>query len=285
MDAEKLIINAALTGCVATRAQSPRLPLIPAEIAADGQEVVRLGATMLHLHAREKDGSPSWKKEIYREIIGRVREQCGDVVIVVSTTGRHGETPEQRGDVLRLRGDVKPDMASLTLGSVDFKRDSSVNPPEVIRRLLDTMIQAGIKPEAEIFDAGMARFARRLADKGLLEGPRYANLILGASGILPSAPHPLVPLVEELPENTLWAASGIGKFASGVHDLVLAMGGYLRIGLEDCLHLTRDGKKRPATNGELVARAVEAARALGRRPASIGETSRALGLARGPSAG
>ncbi|MBI5394393.1 MAG: 3-keto-5-aminohexanoate cleavage protein [Verrucomicrobia bacterium] len=226
MKVEPLIINAALTGIVPTREMTPHVPLTAVEVAADAERVVRAGASMVHLHAREPDGEASSRPELYREIILRVREKCADTVVVVTTSGRRVKDHGERLEVLGLNGDAKPDMASLTLGSLNFANESSANPPAVIERLLGRMNETGIRPELEIFDSGMANYAAHLIRKGLLARPLYANILLGSLGTAPATLKHLVNLVDDLPEGVTWAATGIGQFAFPVQSWAITMGGH-----------------------------------------------------------
>jgi len=264
MKYQNLIINVCLTGIVPTKDVNPYVPITPKEIAQDARKVYDLGASMVHIHARDKDGQPSSKKEIYKEIIDRIRDKCEDLVIVVSTSGRRTRDIKQRMNVLELDGYHKPDMASLTLGSMNFKDDTGINSPETILSLLTSMNSSGIRPELEIFDTGMANYAKYLFEKGHLEGRHYSNLILGSLGTMPATPKNLSHLVEALHENLIWAATGVGRFAFYVQCLSLAMGGHIRVGIEDSIFMDEE-KRQVATNEKLVSRIVRVAEAMGRR--------------------
>src|SRR5678815_2325142 len=158
----KLIINLAPTGMVPRTSDNPAVPLASERISLDCEACRALGASVFHLHARDENEDPAWRKEAYREIVLAVRRRCPDAIIVVSTSGRTHGAFEQRSDVLDLDGDAKPDMASLTLGSMNFPRQASVNEPSMIKRLADAMNERGIVPELEIFDFGMLDYARYL---------------------------------------------------------------------------------------------------------------------------
>lgn len=270
MNSKKLIINVALTGIIPTKDQNPFVPLTPQEIARDAKKVSALGTSIIHIHARGKDGAPTYKKKIYKEIIGRVRDECGDIIITVSTSGRRTKNIAQRMEVLELDGDSKPDMASLTLGSMNFKQDFSLNPPETIALLIETMRHAGIKPELEIFDSGMATYASYLFKNTYLEGVHYANLILGSIGTMAATPKNLVHLVDELHEKILWGATGVGQFAFDIQRLSIAMGGHVRVGLEDSIYMDAE-KSELATNEKLVMRVRKVAEAIGREIATTKE--------------
>lgn len=273
----KLIINAALTGMVPTKSDNPYLPVTPEEIAAETRRVYELGASIVHIHARDKNGMPTHSKEVYGEIIDRIRQVCPDIIITVSTSGRGGRSLEERMGVLDLEGDYKPDMASLTLGSMNFMCDYSLNPPEVIRDLVRKMKERNIVPELEIFDTGMANYAKYLIRKGLLGERNYANLILGSLGSMPATGRNLVHLIGELPEETVWAGTGIGRFAFDIQCLAVALGGGVRVGLEDCLWMDM-AKTEPATNLKLVERVVRVAEAMGRDIATAQEVRELLDL-------
>jgi 3-keto-5-aminohexanoate cleavage enzyme len=247
-----LIINVALTGIVPTKDQTPHVPVTPEEIARDAKTVYDLGAAMVHVHARDREGRPSLEKEIYREIILRIRERCPDIIITVSTSGRCAGSFDERIDMLSLKGDAKPDMASLTLGSLNFMHDASVTTPNQLMRMVQAMKDAHIIPELEIFDTGMSNYAAYLFRNGILEGKHYTNLILGSLGAMMATPRNLAHIVDDLPEQCLWAATGVGAFAFDMQALSIAMGGHVRVGVEDSIYM--DGSRELATNAKLVSR-------------------------------
>lgn len=272
-----LIVNAALTGMVPTRADSAAVPLTPEEIAADAERCVRAGASIVHLHARADDGTATYRSAVYAEIVERVRERCPDVVVCVSTSGRVFKTFEERSEVLDLDGDLKPEMASLTLGSLNFPKQASVNEPDMIRRLAERMTERGIVPELEVFDVGMLDTAAYLAGRDVLRAPFYVNLLLGSLGTLSATPFNLSLLVEKLPPGTTWAAAGIGRFQFPTNALAVTMGGHVRVGLEDNLWLDVE-KTRPATNLALVERVVRLAQAAERDVATPAQARELIGL-------
>lgn len=241
------------TGMVPTRAMTPYVPLTPKEIAADVAEAAEIGISSVHLHARDATGAPAWDRNIYAEIIEQVRSVAPDVVINVSTSGRTWSELEKRADVLALDGDLKPDMASLTLSSLNFLHGASVNAPDVIRGLARIMRDRGITPELEIFDLGMLNFARVLRKEGLLVGPVAANLFFGnIAGLQPTLTEFGIA-VERVPEQTTWCGAGLGAFQLTAHALAVNAGGGVRVGLEDGIHLDR-ARTRLARNADLVAR-------------------------------
>lgn len=274
---DPLIVNAALTGMVPTRRDSASVPLTPEEIAADAERCAHAGASIVHLHARDDDGTATYRAEVYAEIVARVRERCPDVVVCVSTSGRVFKTFEERSEVLDLDGDLKPEMASLTLGSLNFPKQASVNEPDMIRRLAERMAERGIVPELEVFDVGMLDTASYLVGRDVLRAPFYVNLLLGSLGTLSATPFNLALLVEKLPPGTTWAAAGIGRFQFPTNALAVTMGGHVRVGLEDNLWLDAE-KTRPATNVALVERIVRLAQAAERDIATPAQARELIGL-------
>lgn len=224
-----------------------------------------LGATIAHLHARAADGAPSSDPKIYSDIIGQIRAHDREIVLCVSLSGRCTSDREQRAAPLRLDGDLKPDMASLTLSSLNFARVESTNPPDTVKWLAGEMLAAGVVPELELFDLGMANYLHYLLQRGFVEPPCYANLILGN---VASAQADLLSaglLVRELPPACLWSMGGIGSAQLTANTFALTAGGGVRVGLEDNLFLDA-GRERPASNRELLQRTLDLGALLGRRP-------------------
>lgn len=273
-----LIINAALTGMVPRRDRVPNVPVTAEQIVADAQACFEAGATIVHLHARAADETPEWRRAAYAEFIPEIRERCPEVVVCVTTSGRTFSELEKRADVLSLEGPAKPDMASLTLGSLNFADVASVNSPQMIRALAQRMADAGIRPELEIFDSGMAYLAHTLRAEGLLPEPMYANILLGSANTAPARLGDLARLVEALPAGAVWAAAGIGAFQLPINAIAVFAGGHVRTGLEDNPHFDHLART-PATNAELVARVAGIARVAGRDVSTPAQTRATLGLA------
>jgi uncharacterized protein (DUF849 family) len=272
----QLLINAALTGMVPTKADNPYVPITIDEIAADARRCVDAGAAIVHLHVRYADGSPAYEGELNAALFSAVRAVCPEVVISGSTSGRVFTEIEQRAAVL----DAAPDMASLTLGSMNFATQASVNAPATIRELARHMRQRDIIPELEIFDLGMADYAQYLVGRGEIRAPLYANILLGSLGTLSASAFNLATVVRALPAGTIWAGAGIGRFQPLVNGLAIAMGGHVRVGLEDNIWMDPETKREPATNARLVERVVALARAHGREIASCQDARRLLNLNR-----
>jgi 3-keto-5-aminohexanoate cleavage enzyme len=275
--AAPLVINLALTGMVPRRADNPHVPMTAAEVAADVRRCYQAGARVFHIHAREADETPSPRAELFAEIVGAIRQTTPQAIICVTTSGRLYNTFESRSEALGLEGDLKPDLASLTLGSMNFPKQASINEPEMIRRLAAEMQARGIVPELEIFDLGMIDYAHYLIGKGVLKPPFTFNLLLGSLGTLAASPLNLALLVERLPAGAFWSAAGIGRFQFQMNALGIVFGGHVRTGLEDNLHL--DPVKRDlATNEMLVQRLARLAEAAGRTLATSAEARVLIGL-------
>lgn len=274
---QPLILNLAPTGMVPTRQQSPHVPLTVEEIVNDTCQCIAAGVAMVHLHARDRDGRPSCDRAIFGEIISGIRERHPDTVIVVSTSGRNTPELEKRAAVLDLDGPLKPDMASLTLSSLNFSSQASVNSPATIQGLAELMKARGIRPELEIFDLGMINFARRLADLPLIEPPFYFNILLGNVASAQLNLLHLATLTNDLPAGSIWSLAGIGRFQAQANALGAVLGHGVRTGLEDNLWLD-DRRSRLATNTELVARCTALAAAVARPLATAAHVRSTLGL-------
>jgi 3-keto-5-aminohexanoate cleavage enzyme len=278
-----LIVNAALTGMIPRHDRVPHVPVTAEAIVEDAVACHAAGATIVHLHARDAREAPTWRREAYAEFVPEIRRRCPGLIVCVTTSGRTFGELEQRADVLALDGEARPDMASLTLGSLNFRDGPSVNSIATVRALAERMRERGIRPELEVFDTGMAYLAGVLAAEGLLEPPLYANVLLGGINTAPARADTLAQLVRELPEGTVWAAAGLGGFQLPANGLAIFMGGHVRTRLEDnpwLDHATRE----PATNAGLVHRVAALAELAGRRLATTDEARELLGLALVPSA-
>ncbi|MFZ5564166.1 MAG: 3-keto-5-aminohexanoate cleavage protein [Thermodesulfobacteriota bacterium] len=273
----RLIINAALTGMVAKRKDSAHVPLSPEEIIEDAARCRDAGASIVHLHARDKEEKPAYEKRYYSEIIEGVRDRCPDLIVCASTSGRVHNTFARRSDVLTLTGRARPDMASLTLGSLNFPKSASVTDPDMIRQLAEKMKEAGIVPELEVFDTSMLYTMKEMIRTGILTPPFYCNLLLGSVFSTPATLFNLACLVKDMPYDTLWAAAGIGIFQLKMNTAAILMGGHVRVGLEDSLYYDAE-KTKPATNPGLVERIARLAKELGREIATPTEARQMIGL-------
>jgi uncharacterized protein (DUF849 family) len=274
-----LIINLAPTGMLPTRSQSPYVPFTPQEIADDVRRCFDLGVSMVHIHARTEDGLPTSDAAVYEEIIKTIRVTNPEIILVVSTSGRLVNEIERRSEALYLEGFLKPDMASLTLGSMNFATSASINNPKTIMQLAKIMLERGIKPELEVFDTGMVNFAKILIGKGLLNPPFYFNILLGNPSSAQATLMHLAAIVSELPPLSIWSLAGIGRFQTRANGLGVVMGDGVRVGLEDNLWLDA-ARTQLATNSQLVKRVVDQAIALDRTIATAQDVRTLLGVMR-----
>jgi len=249
-----LIINFTPTGMIPTKEMTPHVPVSVNEIVEDVLKAYELGITMVHLHARdEKTGEPTYKAEVYAKIIEGIRAVAPDLILCVSLSGRTFKEFEQRAEVLRLDGNLKPDMGSLTLSSLNFNRIASVNSPEMIQSLAKEMLKKGILAELEAFDAGMINYAKYLERKGLLVAPHYFNLLLGNIACAQADLLHAGMMTHDLPDNSVWSLAGIGNTQLMMNSVAIAVGGGVRVGLED--NIWFDTKRtKLATNLDLLKR-------------------------------
>ena len=273
-----LILNLAPTGMVPTRAHSAHVPLSVMEIVSDVLLCARLGVSMVHLHARDEAGMASQDAGIFAEIIGAIRSLCPALVLIATTSGRMAGELTQRAAALMLEGRAKPDMASLTLGSMNFSTTASVNAPATIMQLAGIMQERGIKPELEVFDLGMVNIAKVLIAKGLLTPPYYFNILLGNPATAQMNLLHLGAIIADLPAQSIWSLAGIGRFQAQANGLGVVLADGVRTGLEDNLWLD-DARTDLASNALLVSRIAAQAAALGRPLASCAQTRALLGLA------
>lgn len=268
---DKLIITAALTGAEVTRAQQPALPLTPEEIGIAAAECAQAGASIVHVHGRKPDGNPTQDKEVYRQIIAEVKQRC-DVIVQVSTGGAVGMTPQERLAPVTL----KPEMATLSMGSVNFGGDVFLNHPADMEVFAQAMREHGVKPELEIFDSGMLSTANRWLKKGLLSSPAHFDLVLGIPGGMAGTPEALMYLVSQLPPGATWTVAGIGAAQLPLATLAMVLGGHVRVGFEDNVYYRKG--ELASSNAQLVARIARISRELDRPVATPQEARHILGL-------
>jgi 3-keto-5-aminohexanoate cleavage enzyme len=276
-----LIVNFCPTGMIPTKAMTPHVPTSPAAVIEDSCKALERGVAIVHLHARDEQEKPTYYASIYERMILGIRGHFPDAIICVSCSGRNFPEFERRSEVLELTGAARPDLASLTLTSLDFPTGTSQNAPEMVIALGEKMVTRGIKPELECFDFGMISAANMLIGKGLLgEPPYYFNLLLGSRYSVPATARHLSNMVEDLPATSVWSAAGIGLFQLPMNTLAIAMGGHCRVGLEDNIYYGFD-RGELATNPGLVDRVAQLAEIFGRPLASSIRARELLGL--GPS--
>ncbi|HUL58392.1 MAG TPA: 3-keto-5-aminohexanoate cleavage protein [Anaeromyxobacteraceae bacterium] len=270
---EPVILTAAVVGAEVTRAQSPHVPYTPAEIAGAAVDAWRAGAAVVHLHARWPDGRPSQEAVHFREIIDRIRGAGCDVVVQCSTGGAVGMSVDERLGSL-VEG---AEMGTLNLGTMNFGDDVFVNARPDVVRIAARLRERRLVPECEIYDAGMVDTLGWLLAKGHLAAPYHVQFVLGVPGGMGASERNLRFLLEGLPQRTHWAVAGIGRHQLPMAELSLALGGHVRVGLEDNLFLSKGVLARGSA--ELVEAAVERARRAGRQPATPAEARRLLGIA------
>ena len=281
-DPEKAIISAALTGALTTRDQCEAIPYTPEEIADDAAAAREAGAAIAHIHARTDEGEQTFETDIYQEIYDEVRAQT-DILINFST-GAVGVPPEERTDYIR---EVQPDIAALNMGSMNYAKYSESreefvfdmvfeNPFGEIQQFIEAMNDAGVKPELECFDTGHIGSIRPFRESGDLEPPLQFSLIMGVLGGIPASVENLAHQVRQLPDDANWQVIGISEDQWPLAAAALSMGGNVRVGLEDNFYLPNG---EMSTNPELIAKAAELTRNVGREPATPEEAGEILGVA------
>ncbi len=272
---EPCIITVAITGAVPRKEDNPALPVVPSEQIESTHESFEAGASLVHIHVRNADQSSGSDPEKFQEIQEGVVKHCPGMIIQFSTGGR-GRSADQRGAMLYL----KPDMASLATGSVNFPTSIYENPPDFVEQLASNMLKYDVKPEVEIFDVAMLYNAANLVKKGLLKSPAHVQFVLGIPNALPARRSLLEFLIAEskvvLPGST-WTAAGIGRHQYEVNQWCLELGGHCRTGLEDNIKFDRTRLAR--SNAELVTKIVDIVDEYDRHPASPDDARRLLGLA------
>ena len=249
-----LIVNFAPTGMLPTKEMTPHVPISVNEIIEDVHEAFEIGITIVHLHARdERTGEPTYKAEIYRNIIEGIRKFSKDLVVCVSLSGRNFKEFEKRAEPLQLEGDLKPDMGSLTLSSVNFNRQASMSSPNIIQSLAREMKRRGVLAELEAFDVGMINYAKYLERKRLIEPPHYFNLLLGNIACAQADFLHVGVMIRDLPPISLWSLAGIGDAQLMMNSIAIASGGGVRVGLEDNIWYDLN-RTRLARNADLIRR-------------------------------
>lgn len=272
------LLNMAFTGAVSDKARNPAVPYSVEEILADARAAAGAGVSVGHFHVRDDRGAASNDPARYARLFAALRAcpETRDMVIVASTSGRHGQSLEERAAVLALPQAVRPDMASLTLSSLNFAGGPSVNSPDTIRALARAMLEAGVRPELEVFDLGMVSFLHCLIGEGLVQPPFYVNVILGNLAGAQDDALGLAAILGSLPQGCIVSLGGIGAAQGQAHLMALALADGLRTGLEDNFRLP--GAAEMTTNPAMAAHAAELARLSGRPLATMAEARRRLAL-------
>ncbi|MFP5361156.1 MAG: 3-keto-5-aminohexanoate cleavage protein [Thermoleophilia bacterium] len=285
---DPVIITCAISGALADREQCPAIPYTPQEYAAEARRIVDEGGAMIHIHARTPDGAPSHEVEDFRAITEAIRAELGDDDVIVNySTGAVGVPVAKRIAYLRA---LRPDVAALNMGSMNYAKYSSsrkafvfdtvfANPFGEIIELLEAMNDLGIRPEHECFDVGHVGSLAPLIDMGLLRAPLHVDCVMGVTGGIPATARNLAAMVdniENLPTRPHWGVIGISRAQWMLVAAALALGGSVRVGLEDNLYLPDGTMAR--SNGDLVARARRMTEDAGRRPATVAQARQMLGV-------
>lgn len=270
---EKLIITAAICGAEVTKAHNPAVPYTKEEMVREAKAAFEAGAAVIHVHVREDDGTPTQSKARFAEILPAIQEACPGAILIPSTGGATGMTPEERLQPTELM----PEMATLDCGTCNFGDDIFVNDMPTLRAFGQRMLENGIKPEYECFEIGHLDTALTLASKGQIPGhPMQFNFVLGVAGCAPATVENLAFLVSKIPMGSTWTVTGVGRGAWPMAAAGIIMGGHVRVGFEDNIYLARGHKA--ASNAELVEKVVRLAKELGREIATPADARRILGL-------
>jgi 3-keto-5-aminohexanoate cleavage enzyme len=284
MSDDKVIVTCALTGVLANRDQCPWVPYTPGEIAAEAQRAYEAGAAVVHIHARTDEGGPTYEPSVYAAIRAETEKRCP--VILNFSTGGMGPMESRVAHIAQ----VKPPIGALNMGSMNYAKYSQKrrdfvfdfvfeNPFRDISFLLGVMKEANVKPELECFDVGHTNSIWPLLDKGLLKRPLQFSFIMGVLGGIRATAENLAVQAREAPPDSTWEVIGISHEQWRMVGAALALGGNVRVGLEDNFYLDSAGKQMAKSNGDLVAKAVRMARDVGREPASVDEAREMLTLA------
>ncbi|WP_313165081.1 3-keto-5-aminohexanoate cleavage protein [Sedimentibacter sp.] len=268
---EKLIITACLTGAEVTREQQPNLPLTPDEIAEAAYECYLAGCSMVHVHARDKDGNPTQDYEVYKQIKEKIEDKC-NIIFQPSTGGATWHTPQQRMQPIELN----PEMATLSMGTCNFADDVFMNTEENIKIFANRMNELGVKPELECFEKGMIDTALRFAKKGIINTPMHFDFVLGVPGAMGGELRDLLYMVESIPAGSTWTVAGVGRYQLPLNMAAIMLGGHVRTGFEDNIYYSKGVLAK--SNAQLVERIARLSRELGREVATPDEARVILGL-------
>lgn len=269
---EKLIITIAPTGNVPTKAMTPHVPVQPVEIADDIIACYEKGASVAHIHARDEQENPTCDSKYFAETVKLLDARGCPIIKQISTGARGGKSGEARAAALVLQ----PESASLATGSSNFPASINANDPQLIEHMAKVMLDRNIKPEIEVFDAAMIHNAVNLQKAGLLQGPLLFNLVLGVKGSLPATAKNLFFLIDSLPPDAVWSVSIIGPQHVNLSAVAMALGGHVRVGIEDNVYYA---KGILATNRMLVERMAGIAKSIGRELAAPQDVKRIWGIA------
>ncbi len=271
---EKLVISVGITGSRITRQQTPYIPITAQEIAQSGIEAWKAGASVLHVHVRDpKTGLGAQDYSIFKEVVDRVRSET-DAILCLTTSGIPGRNLQFEERLVPLA--FKPELVSFDAGSVNMRENVFLNPPDFLKMLAEETLKKGIKPELEVFEVGMVYTCLRFLEKGLLKPPLHFQFVLGVLGGMPATAKSLVHLSEIVPQGSTWSAIGIGTGQLPMAMMAMAMGGHVRVGLEDNIYYSRGELAK--SNAQLVERVVRISKEFGREVASPSESRKILNV-------
>jgi uncharacterized protein (DUF849 family) len=282
---DPVVITCAISGTIANRDQCPAIPYTPEEYAAEARRIVDEGGVHIHIHARTREGAPSYEVEDFVAIKEAIVDGVGDEVIINFSTGTVGVSVSKRIAYLEAG---RPEVAALNMGSMNYAKYSRrrrdfvfkfvfANPFDEIIELLEAMRRLGIKPEHECFDLGHVGSLEPLLDMGLVEPPLHVDFVMGVVGGVPASARNLAAMADNLPFGKHhWGVIGIGREQWMLVAAALTLGGSSRVGLEDNFYLPDGSMAR--SNGELIAKARQMTEDAGRRPATVQEARELLGI-------
>lgn len=270
---EKLIITAAICGAEVLKEHNPAVPYTVEECVREAKSAYEAGASIIHLHVRLDDGTPTQDKERFSVIMEAIKKECPDVIIQPSTGGAVGMTDDERLQPTELC----PEMATLDCGTCNFGGDDVfTNTENTIKYFGDRMIERGIKPELEVFDKSMIEMALRLHKKGHIVKPMHFDFVMGVNGGIGGDIRDFVFLRGSIPSDATYTVAGVGRYEFPLAALAIIDGGNVRVGFEDNVFLSKGVLAK--SNGELVAKVVRMAKELGREIANPTEARQILGL-------
>ncbi len=229
-----LVITAAIVGAETMRSDNPNIPYLPEEIATEAEKCSQNGASMVHVHGRLADGTPTQDRNTFGQILSKIRDRS-DVLVQFSTGGAVGMSVAERIEAI----DLRPEMATLTTGSVNFGDECFLNTFPMIVEIAEGLKKHKIRPEIEVFDSAMIGTALRLEKMGLLEGPLHFDFVMGMPGGIAGTEAALLFLISQIPNDATWSVAGLGRFEFPLAKLAIQLGGHVRVGLEDNIYLAK----------------------------------------------
>jgi 3-keto-5-aminohexanoate cleavage enzyme len=270
---DKLIITAAICGAEVMKEHNPAVPYTVEECVREAKSAYDAGASIIHLHVRYDDGTPTQDKARFKEVIDAIRTEIPDVIIQPSTGGAVGMSNDERLQPLQLN----PEMATLDCGTLNFGGDEVfMNTENTIIYFAERMNELGVKPELEVFDKSMIDMALRLHKKGYIRKPMHFDFVMGVNGGISGTLRDFVFMRGSIPEDASYTVAGVGRFEFSLAMAAIIDGGHVRVGLEDNVYISKG--KLTSSNGELVAKIVRMAKELGREIATPAEARAILGI-------